>query len=608
MMKLSDYVIDRVAQCGVRHVFMLPGGGCMHLVDSLGRSGRLQFVCNLHEQASAIAADAYGQYTNNLGVALVTTGPGSTNTLTGVAAAWLDSTPCLFISGQVKCADLCTGRGVRQMGFQEINIVDIVRPVTKYAATVTDPRSIRRHFEKAIYLAQHGRPGPVWLDIPLDVQAAQIDETQLAAFDPGELGPPKDPAHLLPGVREAIALLNRSERPVLLVGNGVRLAGAIGQFLELADILQAPVLTTWKMMDLLAEDHPLYIGRPGAVGQRGANFAQQNADCVLAIGARLDLGQTAYNHAGFARGAKKIIVDVDGAEIGKLQMKVDVALCGDAKDVLEAFLAERRSIATKDRDPWWTRCRDWKARFPVLQPAYWNEPDGVSNYVLVEVLSDEMCGTDLLVPGSSGGASEVTMQAFRVKPGLRVLNSQGLGPMGFGLPAAIGGCLASGRRTVCIEGDGSLQMNSQELETVRRLNLPIKLFVLNNNGYASIRATQRAHFEGRYVASNPESGLTMPDTRTLAAAYGLPTAEIHDHSDIRGQVRRILEQAGPVVCDVRISPNQVTVPRVSSMQRADGSIVSMPMEDMWPPLERDEFRANMIVPPPDADNSPEANH
>jgi acetolactate synthase-1/2/3 large subunit len=598
-MKLSDYVIRRVAE-EVRHVFLLPGGGCMHLVDSVGRCKDIEYVCSLHEQACAIEADAYGQYTNNLGVALVTTGPGGTNTITGVAAAWLESTPCLFISGQVKLADLAADRGVRQMGFQEINIVRIVESITKYAVTVTDPASIKYHLEKALFLARKGRPGPVWVDIPLDVQAAKINETELNGFEPAEIGNPLDQDLLKRQVSEAIKLLNQAERPIILVGNGVRLAKGIGEFSELIEILQVPVLTTWKAIDFLPEEHPLFIGRPGSIGQRGANFAQQNSDWILILGARLDLGQTGYNHRHFARAAKKVMVDVDPAEIRKIDMRIEVPVCADARTFIREFIHQRRSIMPRDRSAWWVRCREWRAKYPVVLPEYWEEEHGVNTYALVDLLSDEMAGDDLLVPGSSGACSEITMQALRVKKGMRILNSQGLGPMGFGIPASIGACLASGKkRTVCIDGDGGFQLNIQELETVRRLNLPIKFFVLNNNGYASIRQTQRTYFNGHYVASSPSSGLTLPDIIKVASAYGLATMKIENHSHIRECARKVLEQNGPVICDVKISPNQVTAPRLSSMQRADGTMVSKPLEDLWPFLNRDEFYANMIIPPLD---------
>lgn len=594
-MKLSDYVIERVAK-EVRHIFLLAGGGSMHLVDSVGRYRGLEYVCNLHEQACAIAADAYSQYTNNLGVALVTTGPGGTNTVTGVAAAWLDSTPCLFISGQVKRADLAVGRGVRQMGFQEINIVDIVRPITKYVVTVIEPASIRYHLEKALYLARHGRPGPVWIDIPLDVQAAEINETELQSFDPAEIANPFDPDLLRRQVSEAIQLLNQAERPVILVGNGVRLAKALDDFRELIEILQVPVLNTWKAADFLAEDHPLYTGRPGSVGQRGANFAQQNSDWILILGARLDLGQTGYNHRNFARAAKKIIVDIDQAEIRKMDMTIDVPVCADVKAFIQEFIRQHCSIMPRDRSAWWSRCRGWKVKYPVVLPEYWEEKQGVNNYVLVDVLSDKMSKDDLLVPGSSGACSEITMQAFRVKQGLRIINSQGLGAMGLGIPASIGGCLASGRkRTICIDGDGGFQLNIQELETVKRLNLPIKFFLLNNGGYASIQATQRTYFAGHYVGSSASSGLTFPDTLKIASAYGLPTMQIQDHSHIKERVSEVLEQEGPMICDVKISPNQFTAPRLSSMQKADGSMVSKPLEDLWPFLDREEFKSNMVI-------------
>lgn len=596
-MKLSDYVIARVAQ-EVRHIFLLPGGGCMHLVDSVGRSRDLEFVCNLHEQASAIAAEAYGQYTNHLGAALVTTGPGGTNAVTGVAGAWLDSTPCLFLSGQVKRADLATGRGVRQMGFQEIGIVDIVRSITKYAVTVTEPRAIRYHLEKALYLARSGRPGPVWLDIPLDVQAAEVDVDGLIAFDPQEATAPTASDRLAEQVRRTIELLNQAERPVILVGNGVRLARAQTEFLELCEQLQIPVLTTWKALDLLPDDHPLYVGRPGAVGQRGANFAQQNADFILTVGARLDLGQTGYNHANFARAARKVMVDIDAAEIAKMQTPIDAPICADARAFLQEMLRQRDRVAARDRSAWLTRCQEWKRRYPVILPEYWQEREGVSLYVLVDVLSDALQPGDLLIPGSSGACSEVTLQAWRSRPGVRVFNTPGLGAMGFGAPASLGGCLAAGRaRTVCIDGDGGFAMNCQELETIRRLDLPIKFFVLNNAGYGSIRATQQAYFQGRLVASSFDSGLTLPDIRRVAEAYGIATDVVANHEYIREDVHRVLERSGPVVCEVQVTPNQATAPRLSSYQRADGTMASRPLEDLWPFLPREEFYANMIIPP-----------
>ena len=591
MIKLADYVIRSVADLGVGHIFLLPGGGCMHLVDAVGRETRLEFVCNLHEQPCAIAAEAYAQFTNQLGVALVTTGPGGTNTVTGVAAAWLDSTPCLFLSGQVKRADSKAEFGVRQMGFQEIDITRIVEPITKYAVTVTDPLSIRFHLERAVHLARTGRPGPVWVDIPLDVQATIIEEEALSGFTPE----PEVQRVPVDEVRQAIHLLNSAARPVILAGNGIRLAGAVPELLALADSLQIPLLLSWKALDFVADNHPLYAGRPGMVASRGANFTLQNSDLLISIGARLDFGQTGYDRESFARSARKIFVDIDAAELGKFPWPVDVAIQSDAAAFLREFLDQLPNVQRSDRSAWLRRCLAWKRDYPIVLPEYWNERGAVNNYVLIQTLSEEMQEGDVLAPGSSGACSEITMQAFAVKRGMRVLNSEGLGPMGFGIAASIGACIASGRRrTVSIDGDGGFHMNSQELETVRRLDLPIKFFVLNNNGYGSIRTTQRSYFEGRLVGSDPSGGLTLPDTLKIAAAYGVPSARIDDHTNLAERVREVLETSGPVICEVRVTQNQFTAPRVASRQLPDGTMVSSPLEDLWPFLDRDELQANMI--------------
>lgn len=597
-MKLSDYVMKFISDAGVKHVFMLSGGGAMHLVDSVGKNKELTYICNLHEQACAIAADAYSQYTNHLGVALVTTGPGGTNTITGVAGAWLDSTPVLFISGQVKRADRVGTTGVRQMGFQEINIVELVSSITKYAVTITDPETIRYHLEKALWLAKHGRPGPVWIDIPLDVQAAVIDENKLSGFTPetSDGHPHAGEDNLSEKVRQSIDLLNGAERPVILAGNGIRLSGALDDFLSLIEKLGIPVLTTWKALDFLAEDHPLFAGRPGTVGQRGANFTQQNADWLLILGARMDMGQTAYSHENFARAARKIMVDIDPAEIRKLKMKIDVPVQADAGQFLRDFAGQLNRVTKKDHPEWLATCKAWQAKYPVITPAYWREKKFVNDYVLIDVLSDELTQNDLFIPGSSGACSERSMQAMRAKAGMRVFNSEGLGSMGFGVPAAIGGCIASGKkRTICIDGDGGFVMNVQELEVVRRLDLPIKFFVLNNGGYVSIQNTQKNYFNGNYVASSASSGLTLPDITSVAKAFGIPTARLKNHTGIREKIRDILQKEGPMVCEVIVSPDQATSPRVSSKQCADGSMVSLPMEDLWPFLDRKEFKANMTI-------------
>jgi acetolactate synthase I/II/III large subunit len=593
VIKLSDYVVQFIEGLGVDHIFLLSGGGCMHLLDSVGKSKKINYVCNLHEQASAIAADAYSQYTNNIGVALVTTGPGGTNAITGVAASWLDSIPVMVFSGQVKTSDLAKSRGIRQMGFQEIDIVSLVKPITKYAHMVTEPETIKYHLEKALYMAKTGRPGPVWIDVPLDVQAAVIDERTLIGFEIPTVDVHEN--DLKEKVENTIALLNKAKRPVILVGNGVRLSGAINEFLELAKTLNIPVLTTWKSIDFMSEDNELFVGRPGAVGQRGANFSQQNADFILILGARLDYGQTGYNHVNFARAAKKVMVDIDENEINKMKTVIDVRVPYDAKLFLNQILNNKEKIKKTDSSEWLKRCKVWQREYPVILPEYFKE-DYVNNYALIDTLSDLMTEEDILVPGSSGASSEVTMQAFRVKEGQRIFNSEGLGPMGFGISAAIGACLASKRRTICVDGDGGFYMNVQELEIVIRLNLPIKFFVLNNQGYASIRTTQSNYFNGRFVASDLSSGLSLPDTEKIANAFGIKYFKVSENIQLKSVVSEILECDGPGICEVLLSFNHVTSPKLSSYQKPDGSMVSRPLEDLAPFLSRDELKRNMLIP------------
>jgi acetolactate synthase-1/2/3 large subunit len=599
VIKLSDYVFQFVAKQGVKHVFMVPGGGAMHLNDSIGKCLDIEYVCNLHEQASAIAAEAYARVTNNLGVALVTTGPGGTNAITGVAGAWLESTPCLIISGQVKRIDMKGKLGTRQLGPQELDIISIVKSITKYAVTVIDPTTIRYHLEKAVGMATSGRKGPVWLDIPLDVQAAYIDPDTLQGFDPKELEVGNiDSISLANQVEEAIKLINNAERPVLIIGNGVRLAGAEGIISKLVDILGFPVLTTWMGIDLISDECPLFFGKPGVVAARSANFIIQNSDCLLSIGARLDFSVTGFDQTKFARAAKKVVVDIDTDEIRKLKMTVDVPVCVDAKAFILEFLKNKPSIQSIDRKAWLSRCNEWKVKYPVMLPEYWEQKNYVNVSVFTSVLADELTNDDLLIPGSSGAGIDQFWLSIRVKAGQRLFSTGGLGAMGFGVPASIGGCLASGRkRTITVDGDGGFQLNIQELETIARLNLPIKFFVLNNCGYVSIRSSQRAYFDGHLVGCDPSSGLTFPDTIKIASAYNIKSMRISYHSTLRDNIRAVLQMPGPVICDVMTDPDQIVSPRVSSHIRSDGSMVSRPLEDLFPFLDRNELFSNMLIPP-----------
>lgn len=596
MIKLSDYVVRFLFDAGVRRIFMLTGGGCMHLVDSVGRQPDLEYVCCLHEQAVAFATQANAEFTGSLSAALVTTGPGGTNAITGLAAAWLDSSPCIFLSGQVKRADLLTSRGVRSMGPQEVDIVSVVKPLTKYAKTLVEPNDVGYELEQAVHLATTGRRGPVWLDIPLDVQAQMIDESTLRGFTPPAIPTSSD---LRRQVSATIDLLRQAKRPVLFVGNGARMAHHQGLVSKAADLLKIPVLLTWKSMDMLAEDDSWFAGRPGSVASRGANFTQQNADCILVVGARLDMPQIAFSHKNFARAAKKVLVDVDPLEIAKFEMPIDVPVIADAADFLAELIDQVPAANLPDCSAWVAKTKEWAAKYPVILPEYWEKnPAFVNLYVLVDVLSDLCTAEDVLAPGSSGACSDIFLQCFRVKDGQRVVNSPSLGAMGTGLPGSIGTCLASGRRrTICVNGDGGFQLNIQELETVRRLNLPVKYFVLCNGTYASIMAMQHHHFQGRIVGSDPSSHLTLPDIRKVAAAYGIESRAIQDPTHIRQKVQEVLDTPGPVVCAVNVSSDQVTAPRATSSARPDGTIVSLPMEDMAPRLPREVFLSEMIVAP-----------
>ncbi len=606
-MRLADYVMSFVAQQGVKHVFLLTGGGAMHLNDALARCSDLNFVCNHHEQACAIAAESYSKATNNLGVALVTTGPGGTNAITGVVGGWLDSTPMLILSGQVKRSDRMyrsdgTPLGVRQRGSQEVDIVSLVKPITKYAVTIDDPHSIRYHLEKAVHLARSGRPGPVWIDIPIDVQASPIEPDAMRGFDPGEAAKP-DHDDLEVKVRDLIDRLNRAERPFIFAGNGVRVSGAAAAFEKLVRVLNVPVGLTWLAMDLLDDDDPLLVGRPGTVASRGANFALQNADFVLAIGTRLDPPLMGWDPRQFARGAYKTVVDIDPAELRKLEGAIDNPICADARTFIEHMLRLAGSALDKkkDRSPWLQRCIDWKARYPLVLPAH-RAPGLVSIYNLAEVIGQEAGPNDRLVSGNSGSAIEVFLLAYRARKGRRVFHTAGLGAMGYGIAASIGVCVGSGgRKTICVDGDGGLQLNIQELATIAHLQLPIKLFVLNNQGYASIRASQTNYFGGPNIGCSPETGVSVPDYRKVARAYGLKTVVIEGQGegqlDLRAAVRKVLRSRGPVVCDVHVIPDEIRAPRVTSIQRADGSFVSKPLEDLWPFLDREEFAQNMIVEP-----------
>jgi len=588
-MKVSDYVISVIKELGIKHVFILQGGGAMHLIDSLGKSD-IKAITVLHEQAGAIAAQAYAMYTNELAVEIVTSGPGGTNAITGCASAWAESIPVLFISGQAKRETLIRNSGLRQSGSQEVNILAMVKSITKFSAQILEPQDIVYNIQKAITIAISGRPGPVWLDIPVDVQGSDI--TTAETFTPVNCYYEPKQIHMADNVNKTLQLLEDSQRPIILAGYGIQASAAEEEFTKLVKILGIPVLTTWKAIGLMTEDDPLYIGRPGKIGQRGANFAQQNADLIICIGARLDMEQIAFNPQHFAFKAKKVIVEIDHAEMNKLEMDIDVRIIRYAGEFISAILPQSHPI---HRPKWLKRCQDWKVKYPVSLPEYrYGELLHINLYSFMEDLSDISPSDSVLVPGSSGQGVEVFMQGWKVKDGQKFVFAPGLGAMGFDIPLALGASVASGKQVICITGDGGFQLNIQDLETIHRLNLPIKFFVLSNGGYGSIMSMQRNYFEGRYVGSNKESGLTFPDFAKIAEAYQFTFYKIMTNLKIKETLKKIIETPGPVICEVVCHPMQQQQPRVSSVINPDGSIESRPMEDLFPFLPRDEFEENML--------------
>lgn len=591
-MRVADYVFQFLAEHGVEHVFFLPGGGAMHLNNALLRQERLTPVSMLHEQGAAIAAEGYARTSGNFGACLVTSGPGATNAITGLAGAWFESTPVMFVSGQVKRADLKGDSGLRQLGTQELDIVTMVKSTSKYAVCLLDPQQVRYELEKAHHLMLSGRKGPVWIDIPLDVQATEIDADSLVGYQP-EAEPSREPD--LADLQAFAQRLRQVERPVLLVGNGVHGAGAEAAMRQLIEKLQLPTLTTWIAADLLEHEHPYYFGRCGTVAGRGANFTVQNADLVLAIGSRMDFSITGFDRRQFARQAEITVVDIDAAEIAKLGDMPDRTFVCDAGRFIEGLLEQLQDDALS-YPAWVKRCTAWKQNYPVVLPEYREKVGFVNTYVFTEMLCDALKGDDMIIPGSSGASIDTFWLSAKLKRGQRAVATGGLGSMGYGLPASIGGCLGGGRRrTISVDGDGGFVMNIQELEVVRRLQLPIKYFVLNNNGYASIRASQTGYFK-QTLGCDPTSGLTLPDIGALGEAFGLTVLRVSDQASLPAIIEQALALPGPVLCEVMVEPDQAIGPRVTSRIGANGVMVSSPLEDLFPFLPREELQANMLIP------------
>ncbi len=592
-MIVADYVIDYLASQGVRDVFTVSGGGIMYLLDSLGRSSDVSYWCNHHEQACAMAAEGYSRVTGEVGVCLVTTGPGSTNALSAIAGAWVDSVPVVVISGQVRTDLIADYSKHRQIGPQEVNIIEMARPVTKYAKTLMPGDDVRKEIAYAIGLANSGRPGPVWINIPLDVQASELEEG-VSTERVGEPGPrPAQDAELAKGVHEIAELLRSSERPVVVCGDGIHLAHAEAEFREFVERIGCPVITTMGGMDLLYEEHPQYLGRFGPTGQRRANFTLQNADLLLCLGVSMAVTAVGFDTSGFAPKARRAMVNIDPAEMHKAHFPVDYGLVADVRDFLTRFLADvqNRDITF---DPRWSEAvARWKRDYPIVTSDYYADEDHVSGYVLAAELSELLSEGDVVLTGN-GTDSVVMHHSFAVKPGQRVITNYGFGAMGWDLPAAIGACIArNGARTVLVTGDGSFQLNVQELLTIGSNRLDLKIFVLNNGGYESIRATQKNFFEGRFVGCHCDSGVSNPEFDLLAQAYGLEYRLISTNADLREGLSDVLQSDGPCLCEVNVSFEQEKSPKVVSRRLDDGTFQSTPLDDQYPFLPRAEWEAIM---------------
>ena len=594
-MRVADYIWKTLADKGVRHVFLVTGGGAMHLNDALGLEKRIRYVCNLHEQACAMAAEGYARASGVPGVINVTTGPGGTNALTGVMGAWLDSVPMVIVSGQIKRATMitaCPNLKLRQLGDQEYNIVDAVKPMTKFAKTVMSVEEVPQVLEDAWRICQEGRPGPVWIDVPLDIQAAEMvprAKCEVRSAEGRETGDVRCEAV------EVAEALKAAKRPAIIVGSGVHNAHCEELFLKVAESLNIPVLTSISGIDLIPSDHPLFFGRPGILGERPANLIMQNSDLFIVLGTRMGIRICGYAYETVARAAKKVMVDIDPNELEKPTFRPDVKICADAGDFLRALAVELPSLGPKAE--WLDYCRRIKAKYPVILSEHRARTDYVSSYVLPEAIMRH-APDPLTVVTSNGIAYTSTFQAIPIRKGMRMFSNEACASMGYGLPAAIGAAFAdAGRTVVCFEGDGSIQMNIQELQTLLNYKLPVKLLVYNNGGYLSIKTTQRAFFNGRFMGSEAGSGVILPSFEKIAAAYGLPYFRLKNNQELDAKLPEIFATEGPALVEVMLDPFEKLGPKAASKKLPDGTMVSAPLEDMAPFLPREEFAANMLIPP-----------
>ena len=628
--KLSDYIAKRLREIyGIDCVFMVSGGGAMHLNNSFGKY--IPYICNHHEQACSIAAEGYARVEQKLAVVNVTTGPGGLNCLNGVFGQWTDSVPVLYVSGQVKTRTMlsyCPNIQLRQLGDQEVDIISVVKPLTKYAVTVEEPNEIKYHLDRAIYEATTGRFGPVWINIPMDVQSAIIDENDLKEFAPHQT---KTYDCKIDTVLEKI---KQAKRPLIIAGHGIRLSGQIENFYKLIDKLQIPVVTTFNGFDIMKDNNPYYIGRIGTIGQRAGNFALQNAELILCLGTRNNIRQVSYNWENFGKNAYKIVVDIDKAELDKPLVAPDMKIHADLKDFIENLAAKIPSCQNAILSDWLGFCRKLKEKYSFENHSEIVQKELIEPYHFTYELTKCMNENDTLIM-TNGSACVCTFQNAIVKKGQRFILNSGDASMGYGLPAAIGACIANNRslaarklgcledikqdsseivnntlksskllscqtselpnRVICLEGDGSIMMNIQELQTVVHNSLPIKIFVINNNGYSSIRQTQRNFFGDKYTACSTDSGVSVPDFIKVAQAFGLKTKRIENPQAMNEEIKSVLKEEGAILCEVVTEKEYAFLPKLSSKKLPDGTMISPSLEDMYPFLSREEFEENILL-------------
>jgi acetolactate synthase-1/2/3 large subunit len=595
-MKVSDYIAQLFVENNMKHIFSISGAGNVHLLNSIIDNPKLVSIHPHQEQSGVLASLAYKRICGRLGVMITTSGGAATNAITGALDAWADSIPVLIISGQEKSEFIQSHKDLRMWGVQGFDICKTVKNITKYAVLITDPKQVKYEFQKAIHIAESGRPGPSWIDIPTDVLAAQINPDELKGYTPEVNLNENAFSKFIPQLNN---LLKSSKRPVFIFGNGIRLGGAEHLLNKLVDKFQTPFLTTWNGLDVISSEHPLNYGREGTYGQRCANFIVQNADIIITIGSRMAIPQVGYDLKEFGRDAKKVIVDIDPTELAKFSQDASFTLIeAHAKNFIESLLNEVVAPSKENYSDWKKTCDAWKEKYPFVEPnGLHKEQDGLLNsYQFMKELNTHFSSNEIIVT-DMGTALTCTHQTLKLKDQQRIVTSTGLGEMGFGLPGAIGASLAADKqRVILINGDGSMMMNLQEMQTIIHHKLPVKLFVYINDGYLTIKHTQNNLFGKKFSGSGADSGVSCPDFSKIGEAFGFKTFKINSLEESKTIIPQVLNADGPILCEVFIHSMQLLAPKTSFNINPDGTLVSPPLEDLSPFLPREEFQKEMIIP------------